>query len=42
MHQLETGGGPGRVCMFIGHRCREVGARDADLGPPKHPAPDSG
>jgi hypothetical protein len=39
-HQLEAGGGRGRVRMLIGHHHGDV-ARDAVLGPPEHPAPDS-
>jgi hypothetical protein len=40
-HQMEVGGGRGRVHVFTGHRHGEVTARDADLGPLEHPVPDS-
>jgi hypothetical protein len=41
-HELEAGGGRGKVCVFMGLNCGEVVARDAGLSRLEHPTLDSG
>jgi hypothetical protein len=41
-HELEAGGGRGKVCVFMGLNYREVVARDTGLSRPEHPTLDSG